>query len=229
MDATPFLAPPVSEFITALFKLVGMSLPMAVTRPVLTLESTSQLRAAMHRSFSNKRYRYSMVMILGLVSRFPSANSPPSKSITYWYREWDNVIPLTSMMYWKIIVIISLMSSWKYWQRGVSDCRTLSIDVHHGPPSSTVWYLSVTWTFSTTQNQRRRRARRTMRYRMSTNLPIRAATPFYATRMSSVGLMASIWPTLTTMTWITIKTVRAQRRPIQTEEASGASKQTSME
>ena len=229
MDATPFLAPPVLEFITALFKLVGMSLPMVVTRPVLTLESTSQLRAAMHRSFSNKRYRYSMVMILGLVNRFPSANSPPSKSITYWYREWDNVIPLTSMMYWKIIVIISLMSSWKYWQRGVSDCRTLSIDVHHGPPSSTVWYLSVTWTFSTTQNQRRRRARRTMRYRMSTNLPIRAATPFSATKMSSVGLMASIWPTLTTMTWITIKTVRALRQPIQTEEVSGASKQTSME
>ena len=199
---------------------------MAVTRPAPTLVSTSQHPDATNPSFSNKLYLYSMVLMRGLGSRFPSASSQPSKFTTFWYREWANVILLTSMMYWRIIVIISLMSSWKYWQRGVSDCPTMSIDVRHGPPFSTVWSLDAIWTFSMTQPRRRRRAREITYYRMSISPPTRAAMPFSVTRMSSGGPMELMSLTLTLL--ITIKTARAPRQPIQTAAVSGASKQTSM-
>ena len=129
-------------------------------------------------------------------------------------------------MYWKIIVIISLMSSWKYWQRGVSDCPTLSIDVHRGPPSSTVWCLSAIWTYSMTRPRKWQLTHRITHYRTSINRPTLAAMLYCATRMSSVGRMAS---RLATLTLITIKVAQLQGQPIQTTSLSGASKQTSME
>ena len=129
-------------------------------------------------------------------------------------------------MYWKIIVIISLTSSWKYWQRGVSACPTLSIDVHLGPPSSTVWYQGATWTYSMTRQRKRRLTHRITHSRTSTSRPTRAAMLYCATRMSSGGPMAS---RLTTLTLLTIKVALPQGQPIQTTSLSGASKQTSME
>ena len=191
MAATQFSVRPASGFITALSKSVDMNLLMAVTRPVPIQEFTSQHPDATHPSFSNKPFPFSMVLIRGVGSRFQSVNLPRLKSITYLSREWASDTPPTSTMFWKIIVITSLMSSWKFWLRGVSACQTSSTDVHLGPLSSTVWYLSVTWTFSTSRHQRREQARRITLSRMSTNRPIRAAMPSSATRMYSGGPMGS--------------------------------------